>query len=301
MLPRVLYGLLFVLTGPAWSGDLLNGDFEAQSGWLVDNDCAQGAPPAYAPGQGVQGSQALRMGRRAGQDGCRSVLAQAFHAPGPADWFTTVSFRSRFLSRDGEEVEVRIGLSERTNEICMLPIPESEEYEDHHFSVRGCDDIAWVEFDLQFGAGEGPTPLMQSTLYIDDVTCRCSQTPGVDGEDEYKCAIIFGAGFNPPVEGKEGYALPRQLFRRGDVDADGRLQLNDAIGILDSLFVSGVAPGCLEAADANDDGHVDVGDTVWTLFHLFAGGPAPPPPGPASCGRDPTPDGLGCASLPVCG
>ena len=101
-------------------------------------------------------------------------------------------------------------------------------------------------------------------------------------------AAITGFDLTIPIE---------VLFRRGDANADGAIDIADAVCVLGYLF-GGAAdpcaarvPRCLDAADANDDGAVDIGDAVKILGHLFGGGGPLPPPGGA-CGIDPTDDGL---------
>jgi hypothetical protein len=92
-------------------------------------------------------------------------------------------------------------------------------------------------------------------------------------------------------------ALPAQeLFRRGNTNGDGALDISDAIAVFSYLFLGGAEPPCLDAADSNDDGVVDISDGVFLLSHLFQGGPEPPAPsGEGACGGpDPTPDALGC-------
>jgi hypothetical protein len=91
---------------------------------------------------------------------------------------------------------------------------------------------------------------------------------------------------------------PEALFRRGDANNSGALEISDAIGSLGFLFAGGARPGCLDALDVDDNGRIDVSDPVAGLNFLFLGGAAPPAPGPASCGRDPTEDGLDCAEYP---
>jgi len=83
-------------------------------------------------------------------------------------------------------------------------------------------------------------------------------------------------------------------FRRGDVNADGAVDIGDAISTLGFLFAAAGEPGCMDSADANDDGAVDIGDAIYTLAFLFASGDSPAAPGPQSCGIDPTADRLGC-------
>ncbi len=84
-------------------------------------------------------------------------------------------------------------------------------------------------------------------------------------------------------------------FRRGEVDANGVLDLTDAISVLGWLFLGEEEPDCLDAADVNDDGVVDLSDPVNGLNYLFLAGEPPPAPGPSRCGKDTTGD-----ALPAC-
>ena len=88
-------------------------------------------------------------------------------------------------------------------------------------------------------------------------------------------------------------------FVRGDTNADGELDIADAIWNLFFLFGGIIEPACMDALDANDDAAVDIADVVAILSHLFASsGPLPPPSG--ECGSDPTEDPWGCVSYPPC-
>jgi hypothetical protein len=91
----------------------------------------------------------------------------------------------------------------------------------------------------------------------------------------------------------------RRLFRRGDSDADGALQLTDAVFTLNHLFRAGPGPTCADAADADDNGRVQITDAILTLNHLFLGGQGLPGPF-GSCGADSTADDLDCAAFPAC-
>ena len=93
-----------------------------------------------------------------------------------------------------------------------------------------------------------------------------------------------------------GVAEPR--FLRGDANADGSVNLADAIRIVDTLFRDGEPFSCAKSADANDDGRLTVTDSVWTLLYLFRGGALPEPTG--ECGTDPTADELRCESAAGC-
>ena len=89
------------------------------------------------------------------------------------------------------------------------------------------------------------------------------------------------------------------LFKRGNVNADARIDIADAIFMLSHLFAQGPAPSCEDAADANDSGAIDIADAITILSHLFASaGPLKPPFG--ECGIDPTDDTLDCLEFGPC-
>ncbi|MBI4604446.1 MAG: PD40 domain-containing protein [Planctomycetes bacterium] len=78
----------------------------------------------------------------------------------------------------------------------------------------------------------------------------------------------------------------RSLFRRGDPNGDGGVDISDGVKILNHLFLGAPAPECLAAADVNGDGGVDISDASYLFNHLFLGGPPLPQPYPG-CGADP--------------
>ena len=88
-------------------------------------------------------------------------------------------------------------------------------------------------------------------------------------------------------------------FRRGDVNADGVLDISDPIFYLAWQFAAGPETTCREAADSATDGVLDLTDAVYTLQYLFLAGPPPPAPGPFDCGAAPEAR-FGCDSYPPC-
>jgi hypothetical protein len=78
-------------------------------------------------------------------------------------------------------------------------------------------------------------------------------------------------------------------FRRGDVTADGRINMADVISLLSYLFLTRDRPSCPASTDVDDSGKMEVTDMVWLLDYLFGGGDPPAMPGPSLCGLDPTP------------
>ena len=90
-------------------------------------------------------------------------------------------------------------------------------------------------------------------------------------------------------------------FVRGDMDGDGAVEVEDALGTLAALFGAlangGEVLGCEDAADSNDDGRINISDAIVVLRHLFQGGELPNP-GPLASGPDPTCDALTCNESP---
>jgi hypothetical protein len=95
-------------------------------------------------------------------------------------------------------------------------------------------------------------------------------------------------------------APPEPVFRRGDANGSGVIDLSDAINTMGCLFLGLTCTRCVDAADSNDDGSYDLSDAIHTLSWLFRGGAAPPAPGPFTCGPDPTADTLGDCMDPGC-
>ncbi|MEC9476112.1 MAG: FG-GAP-like repeat-containing protein [Planctomycetota bacterium] len=100
------------------------------------------------------------------------------------------------------------------------------------------------------------------------------------GVDDFEVETTVCAGQGP-------------LFKRGDVNLDGNLDISDPVSILQMLF-NGTAVGCDDAADANDDGGLNIADAVAVLSSLFGGSGNLPEP--LDCGVDPTDDALECGS-----
>ena len=89
-------------------------------------------------------------------------------------------------------------------------------------------------------------------------------------------------------------------FRRGDVNADGSLNLSDSLGILNFMFRE-FAPAveCDKAFDVNDDGNLSIGDPIFHLSYLFTEGSEPAAPF-GKCGEDLTEDDLTCVEYNTC-
>jgi hypothetical protein len=112
--------------------------------------------------------------------------------------------------------------------------------------------------------------------------------------DPKNCAGCVSITYLLTVSGFE-----QPVFRRGDGDGNGRVELSDAVMTLNHLFLGGAPLPCEDAADADDDGQVAITDAIRTLSYLFLGGCLPPWPGSDHCASDPTPDQLGECKPPA--
>src|SRR5688572_6512992 len=118
------------------------------------------------------------------------------------------------------------------------------------------------------------------------------QEQGYPMQTFHRCFVVLLCLLPSPAA-----AIP---FTRGDVDQGGRIDVTDAIRILEKLFAGGQGVVCDDAADVDDDGSLTLFDSISLLGALFHGGPAPSAPFPA-CGEDPTADGLSCEAFEACG
>jgi hypothetical protein len=114
----------------------------------------------------------------------------------------------------------------------------------------------------------------------------------------YRVRAVNPAGESPDSD--QACATPLSggapVFRRGDADGNGNLELTDAIYVLDNQFLGGPNPSCMDAADIDDNGAYDLTDAIFSLNFQFLGGSIPPPPGPGpACGPDPSND-----TFPAC-
>jgi len=75
----------------------------------------------------------------------------------------------------------------------------------------------------------------------------------------------------PPVSVKAVDFPNPASVPRGDVYVDGRVDITDAILLLDILFRGGLEAPCPAATDYNQDGQVDISDPVAILNCLFLG------------------------------
>ena len=130
----------------------------------------------------------------------------------------------------------------------------------------------------------------QLAVCLDDDDDGDDEDDGDDGETEEE-----EGGEEGPEERFLALGEFDAAFLRGDSNADGSVNIADAVSTLSFLFTAGVRPYCLDAADANDDGTLDISDPIALLGYLFLGDTPLPYPGVVISGSDATPDALYCS------
>jgi len=118
-------------------------------------------------------------------------------------------------------------------------------------------------------------------------TDTCTLTGGVTRDE---VTDVFG----PPKVNPLGVQL-----RRGDVNADGRVDISDPIANLLYLFDGGFETTCLEAHDFENNGTIELTDAIAELTFLFGSG-APPAPPFEDCGKPVDLDTIDCDRYPPC-
>ena len=142
---------------------------------------------------------------------------------------------------------------------------------------------------------------------VRDTAIRYTPDPGRTGTDTFKYTISDGQGHTATAQVTVDVESSGQWFVRGDANADGRIDVADAVFTFSHLFLGTAPPPCDDAADTDDDGILNIADGIYGLEYLFMGGPLPPAPSPSSayyvpddCGPDPTDDNLTCNAFPPC-
>ena len=198
----------------------------------------------------------------------------------------------------------------------------------------GTDPNRLIELIITDNAGNSQTPATPnkatSTIGKTKDVQRGSAISGFSARDFFAFDLapsVGGPGFfvgyvadmNPPGGGGQkipatGAAEPCPVneilkvtlgeegvnFRRGDADGNGKLNVTDAVLII-QVIVKNLATkfNCDDMLDANDDGKLTVTDAIPVLQYVFQKGPNLAAPFP-SCGPDPAPvppatDTLSCA------
>ncbi len=175
-----------------------------------------------------------------------------------------------------------------------------------HRDLFDCDDNRIMNVAARDDSVNTPLQTFDQCLRIEYGFSRCADAgtevewwaPEV-GRVRWSETTIAGPITFVLVSFERGDLAP--VFRRGDVDGNGVLEIADAIVELQWLFLGAEPPACLDAADANDDGENNISDPITALSYLFLGARNIPAPGPETCGEDPTDDTITeCKTAQTC-
>ncbi len=149
--------------------------------------------------------------------------------------------------------------------------------------------------DLTFTFTDLPSDIVKTeTVNADGKTVTLTwNNPGADKAGTYPVTVEAKDELGLKIKTKIMITVLNLPFIRGDADMSGRVDIGDAIYILEYLYDQSklIEPPQRSAAlDVNDSGTIDISDPIYLLSYLFLG-TQPPPPAPfPSAGADPTPN-----------
>lgn len=81
----------------------------------------------------------------------------------------------------------------------------------------------------------------------------------------------------PPFTGTPDSCVQMEKgqFTCGDINGDGKIDVGDAVFLVNYLFREGPSPDPVEMGNVNGDGACNIGDAVYLIAYIFRGGPAP--------------------------
>jgi hypothetical protein len=161
--------------------------------------------------------------------------------------------------------------------------------------------VAGGDFELSPRASHRIAKLaVEFTVAEEEATAVLNFEEGLRGGGQPVAISVSQAGDAvKPVWIDHTITLAPPFFLRGDASSDGKLDIGDALSILEWLFRTWRPAPCEDASDANDDGRLDISDPIHILGYLFLGSDPPAAPHP-ECGPDPTLDAFGCTDASHC-
>jgi hypothetical protein len=157
------------------------------------------------------------------------------------------------------------------------------------FDASGSLDPEGDSFTVHWDFGDG-------FIGVGPQVTRTFRIPGT-----YRVTVTLEAERGPSAsELIEILVLPEAgtPFVRGDVNADGAIDLGDPIRLIFALYGGG-SIDCLQSADTDDGGGLDLTDAIVLLNYLFLSGSPPPAPFP-ECGAVDAGGGLDCVFFEPC-
>src|SRR5690606_20694741 len=121
----------------------------------------------------------------------------------------------------------------------------------------GPDIAAAPEVEIRYSCVQDATPPGPGNLSIDP---RFVDATRGDYRLAHESPAAFAVEDGGYVGAYPALSRPEPPFIRGDADANGDVNLSDAITVLHALFLAGPPVACDDAADATDDGELNLTD-----------------------------------------
>lgn len=116
------------------------------------------------------------------------------------------------------------------------------------------------------------TPLSEGVIDFNLVSFPISYSQSLTRGGESMLVTRDKAAILPVLAGGNIVVLP---YLCGDVNSDKAVNVSDAVGIINYVFVGGNPPDPIESGDTNCDGECNVSDAVWIINFVFVGGNDP--------------------------
>ncbi len=155
------------------------------------------------------------------------------------------------------------------------------------FDLEG---VGWVDIDTIARQGPAGEPL--NVVWTTDTEWKINVDLPV-GDNDFDLVALDSSGNQVGSDAIRITRLPDPEFIRGDADLDTRIDMSDAILVLNYLFTTSELE-CDEAADANGDDDIDISDPIFVLNFLYVSGSPPAAPYPEADVDEDREDALDC-------
>jgi hypothetical protein len=139
------------------------------------------------------------------------------------------------------------------------------------------DDYAPWEFDeivLETDIGSGQPEAIDVWTIEQNVVPDCNGN-GIDDAIDIANGVSLDANGNTIPDECERSSPSQSCPNCGDANGDAKVNVGDAVYLINYVFKQGPAPNPIGPADCNCDQKVNVGDAVYLINFVFKQGPAP--------------------------
>jgi Dockerin type I domain len=133
-----------------------------------------------------------------------------------------------------------------------------------------------LDYEVRLYEGQTTFDVIYGTVDADPITNDSALTLGVQRSNASAFTSVgcdATGGKAPPVSTNQRYHFMLVAKPKGDVNADGNVDVADVFYLINAFFAGGQAPIC--SGDVNNDSKSDLSDVFYLINYLFAGGPPP--------------------------